>query len=225
MWRLHRRTGAPDALGGRTGTVGGRALSVLPSAALCALLCAAPAHAQVLSIGDDGAVVRHEGPAQYLSVDLTPHYIAVAAPGPAAAIRPAYEPRAAVAEAIRDSAQKLRLDPALLTAVAWQESRFRADALSAKGALGVMQLMPATARGLGVDPRDLRGNVEGGAAYLSGLLARYRGDLPMALAAYNAGPQAVERHGGQRFPETQAYVTAVLQRLALAGGPTERSPR
>jgi len=226
VWRLRRENGASDAPHGQTSLVRGRARRVLPFAASWVLLGAAvSARAQVLSIGDDGAVTRHAGPAQYLSADLTPRYIAPDAPPRAA--RPAAAPQAAVAAAIRDTAERLRLDPALLTAVAWQESRFRTDAVSAKGALGVMQLMPATARGLGVDPYDVKSNIEGGGAYLQGLLARYRGDLPMALAAYNAGPGAVERHGGQRFAETQAYVTAVLQRLAQppAGDPSKGTPR
>jgi soluble lytic murein transglycosylase-like protein len=98
-------------------------------------------------------------------------------------------------------------------AVGWRESRFQQDAISPKGAVGVMQLMPATARSLGVDPHDLAANIEGGAAYLAQLLRQFGGDVPLSLAAYNAGPGAVARfHGAPPFTETTAYVQAVLTR-------------
>jgi soluble lytic murein transglycosylase-like protein len=81
-----------------------------------------------------------------------------------------------------------------------------------------MQLMPRTARALGVNPWDSRDNYRGGAAYLGALMARYGGDLVLSLAAYNAGPGAVERYGGvPPFKETQAYVASVLGRLAAVG--------
>lgn len=77
--------------------------------------------------------------------------------------------------------------------------------------------MPGTARGLGVDPFDTRQNFEGGARYLAMLLRRYDGDIILGLAAYNAGPGAVDRYGGvPPYPETQAYVAAVLNRLSEA---------
>ncbi len=75
--------------------------------------------------------------------------------------------------------------------------------------------MPGTARALGVDPHDSRQNFAGGAAYLSGLLKRYDGDTVRALAAYNAGPGAVDRYGGvPPYKETRAYVAAILDRLS-----------
>ena len=83
-----------------------------------------------------------------------------------------------------------------------------------------MQLMPTTAKTLGVDPTDLRGNVDGGVAYLSRMLRRFEGDLPRALAAYNAGPEAVDRYRGvPPYAETQAYVKSVLSHLAVAASP------
>ncbi|HWM61070.1 MAG TPA: lytic transglycosylase domain-containing protein, partial [Rhizomicrobium sp.] len=86
---------------------------------------------------------------------------------------------------------------------------------SPKGARGVMQLMPGTARGLGVNAGDLSANVDDGAAYLAQMLDRFDGDIIKSLAAYNAGPEAVTRYGGvPPYPETQAYVSAVLGRLA-----------
>ena len=90
----------------------------------------------------------------------------------------------------------------------------RGGVVSAAGAIGEMQLMPATARALGVDPWDTRDNFRGGAAYLGGLVHRYDGDLIRALAAYNAGPGAVDRYGGvPPYRETQAYVAAIMNRL------------
>jgi soluble lytic murein transglycosylase-like protein len=106
------------------------------------------------------------------------------------------------------------LPEALLQAVIEVESNFNAGAVSAKGALGLMQLMPQTARHLGVaDARDPAANVDGGARYLKELLGRFGNDLPLALAAYNAGPAAVQRSGAiPQFSETQRYVPRVLVR-------------
>lgn len=113
---------------------------------------------------------------------------------------------------IQTAAQRNHLDPALLDAVIGQESGFRADVVSGAGAVGLMQLMPATARELGVsDPFDPAQNVEGGAKYLRSLLDRYDGRLDLALAAYNAGPGAVDRFGGvPPYRETQEYVSSVM---------------
>jgi hypothetical protein len=118
--------------------------------------------------------------------------------------------RALVAEAAR----RHGLDPALVLAVVSVESGFRPDAVSPKGARGLMQLMPATAASLGVaDPLDPTANVDGGARHLRGLVARYGGDLQKALAAYNAGEGAVDQHGGvPPYSETRSYVSKVLGR-------------
>jgi soluble lytic murein transglycosylase-like protein len=183
--------------------------------AAAALLAAGPAAAQVLEIRPDGGVVTYSGPAVYASEGVRS---LVAQPPPAAAPAPAE-----VSQAIRESAERHAVSAPLAEAVAWQESRFHQGAVSPKGAKGVMQLMPGTARRLGVDPGDLRANVEGGVTYLAQMLERFGGDLPRALAAYNAGPEAVAHYGGvPPFAETKAYVRAVLGRLgtgAVAMGP------
>lgn len=117
-----------------------------------------------------------------------------------------------------DAARRHGLDPDLVVAVAGVESGFRPTAVSPKGAQGVMQLMPGTARDLGVtDPLDPAANVDGGTRYLRDLLARFDGDLSKALAAYNAGPGAVARHQGvPPYRETQDYVKKVLRRYRPA---------
>jgi len=113
---------------------------------------------------------------------------------------------------IARAAGAAHVDPALVAAVARAESGFDPAATSACGARGVMQLMPATAQALGVaDPYDPAQNVRGGASYLRELLERFHGDVRLAVAAYDAGPGAVERYGGvPPYAETRAYVARVL---------------
>ena len=113
---------------------------------------------------------------------------------------------------IDDAARRYRIDPALLDSVIRQESGFRPDVVSSAGAVGLMQLMPGTARELGVsDPFDPAQNVEGGAKYLRSLLDRYDGRLDLALAAYNAGPGAVDHFGGvPPYRETREYVSSIM---------------
>jgi hypothetical protein len=113
------------------------------------------------------------------------------------------------------AARRHSLDPDLVQAVVAVESGFRPDAVSPKGAQGLMQLMPYTARALGVkDSFDPAANLDGGTRYLRALIKRYGGDVTRALAAYNAGEGAVARHGGvPPYPETLAYVRKVLERV------------
>ena len=108
------------------------------------------------------------------------------------------------------AARRAGVDPRLLTALVWAESDFQPDAVSHAGAVGLTQLMPGTARGLGVDPNDPVQNLDGGARYLRAQLDRF-GRVDLALAAYNAGPGRVAQAGGiPRITETQNYVTRVL---------------
>lgn len=107
--------------------------------------------------------------------------------------------------------------PALLAAVARQESGFNPSAVSSAGAQGLMQLMPSTAAGLGVNPYDPQQAVDGAARLLSGYLQQYNGSVPLALAAYNAGPGAVAQYGGvPPYAQTQAYVADITSSLGMA---------
>lgn len=117
----------------------------------------------------------------------------------------------ALTDVFNAAAREQNVDARLLAAVAHRESHFNASAISPVGACGVMQLMPATARYLGVSNIfDARENIFAGAKYLRTLLDTFNGDLDLTLAAYNAGPGAVQRYGGvPPFRETRAYVTAV----------------
>lgn len=122
------------------------------------------------------------------------------------------------AGAIEDAATRNGVDPRLLAALVWGESEFTPDAVSHAGAIGLTQLMPATADGLGVDPTDPIANLNGGARYLADMLREF-GSLELGLAAYNAGPGSVRRAGGiPSIPETQAYVPKVLGYYQVLGG-------
>lgn len=112
------------------------------------------------------------------------------------------------------AADKYGLPRALIRSVMAAESALVAEAISPKGAIGLMQLMPETARELGVDPHDPAQNVDGGARYLRDLLIRYDGGLRHALAAYNAGPAAVDRyHGIPPYSETLNYIARIERAL------------
>ena len=156
---------------------------------------AAPARAQVIEIADDGSAQVFSG-------------------GAGAA---GHRPRTRggvfnVNESLDRAAHDHGLDPGLLRAVAWQESRGSNSAVSDKGALGIMQLMPGTAAALGVDPSDPDANINGGATYLALQMAKF-GNVELALAAYNAGPGAVVRYGGvPPYRETRSYVSTIMQR-------------
>lgn len=178
--------------------------------AITALVLAGVAQAQVLQIGDDGEVVRFAGPTVFTADKAEPLTL------PAAPTTGEGDDE--VRRQITAAAAEMSLDPKLVEAVAWRESRFRQSARSKRGATGVMQLMPGTARDLGVDATDMVQNVRGGALYLRQMLSQFGGDVRLALAAYNAGPGAVRKHGGvPPYAETQDYVTAILGRMAVTG--------
>lgn len=188
------------------------------------VLATAPARADVLEIGADGAQWIAGGPVVMpaalatlpgeAGIEFTSDFSipdqAMADPARHAAAVPArYSAK------VHELAARFDLSPALIEALVWQESRWRENAVSHAGARGLAQLMPGTARYLGVNPDDPFANLEGGARYLREQLDRFDGDLERALAAYNAGPGRVERAGGiPRIRETQLYVTAILGRLA-----------
>jgi soluble lytic murein transglycosylase-like protein len=130
----------------------------------------------------------------------------------AASGAPAMVPPAQIDALVNDNAQAQSVDPALLKAIIANESGFNANATSNVGAQGLMQLMPGTASALGVsDSYDPTQNVAGGTKYIKQLLDRFGGDVRLAVAAYNAGPGAVEKYGDvPPYPETQNYVQNVL---------------
>lgn len=172
-----------------------------------------------------GSVVRLE--TQHGSMDLPAAHVVrfdqeeyvTPKPKPAEAATVA-QPATAVTltpeQVLAEAAVKHGLRPEFVKSVAAVESAFQESALSPKGAIGLMQLMPGTAADLGVDPRDPKQNADGGVRYLKELLLKYKNHadpVRMALAAYNAGPGAVDRHRNiPPYRETQAYVEKVLRK-------------
>ena len=178
-----------------------------------AAILSSPASAQLMEVHPDGSIANYAGP-----VATTAYGIRAIGPQPGTARHVTSNfvaDNRAVLASIQEAARRHQLSAQLVEAVAWQESHLRQNAMSPKGARGVMQLMPATARGLGVDAADLSANIDGGTAYLAQLMRRYDGDIVHTLSAYNASPSAVTRYGGvPPYAETRAYVAAVLDRLA-----------
>lgn len=131
---------------------------------------------------------------------------------PAASAAPAMVPPAEIERLVSSNASTWNVDPALVKAIIANESGFNANATSNVGAQGLMQLMPGTANGLGVtNAYDPAQNVWGGTKYIKGLLDRFGGDMRRAVAAYNAGPGAVEKYNGvPPYAQTQNYVQNVL---------------
>jgi soluble lytic murein transglycosylase-like protein len=198
----------------------GRLASCVVVGSLCV---AAPAHADVMEIGADGARwisgALASPPAAEIAADpevveLSADF-AVPPEAIADAARQAGVVPAVYAAKVSELARRFDLSPTLIEALVWQESRWRADAVSPVGARGLAQLMPGTARDLGVNPLDPFANLEGGARYLREQLDRFDGDIEKALAAYNAGPGRVIAAGGvPRIRETQGYVAAIMGRLS-----------
>ena len=198
------------------------------TAAVAGAACvfASPAAAQVMDIAPDGTVSVRQGsgaaewvivsPASDKTVDETgapivPSYAYTD-------VNPAPVPPQ-FAAALTQAASAANVSPALLAAVVWQESRWNPQAVSPKGAIGLAQLMPATARYLGVNPADPIQNLQGGARYLRQLLDQFDGNVEKALAAYNAGPGRVRSAGGvPAIAETRAYVSSIVRRISISTG-------
>ncbi len=191
--------------------------------ALSGLLVAMPqraAAAEVYSYVDAEGVLHFSNAptdGRYRKVTRTPGGTGVYRTAPQARVRPLLQqgatPLVRWREHIRLAADKYKLPEALLVAVMAVESNFDHQALSEKGAIGLMQLMPMTAKDMYVaDVWDPAQNIDGGARYLRVLANQYAGDMVKTLAAYNAGPEAVRRAGGSvpEIPETQEYVRRVL---------------
>lgn len=179
---------------------------------LCAL--AAPAQADVLEIGEEGHSWKAGGPPPEYGHFTAPPGVDGDAFEAALAQVPLTVPEFYRAH-VAGLAIKYELSPSLIDALVWQESRWRHEAISPVGARGLAQLMPGTAREMGVDIRDPMQNLEGGARYLRIQLNRFEGNLALALAAYNCGPERVARINAiPAIRETQLYVASIMGRLA-----------
>jgi soluble lytic murein transglycosylase-like protein len=195
----------------------------LCGAALCLAAASHAAKADVLEVGRSGAVFVRAS-----DKDVA-HYDASGMPEdapdvPAAALTMLASPAVPIAyqASLEKAAATAGISPSLLAALVWQESRWHPTAVSAKGARGLTQLMPGTARALAVDPNDANANLAGGARYLRSLLNRFDGNVERALAAYNAGPVRVLRAGGlPAIAETRAYVASIMERLDAGSAPLE----
>jgi soluble lytic murein transglycosylase-like protein len=196
------------------------------AAAAVAALFATPAEAQVIDIASDGTVSVRQGagaatwevvsPASDKTVDQNGQPI-VPAYAYSDVNPPPVPPQ--FATALKQAAVSANISPTLLAALVWQESRWNPQALSSKGAMGLAQLMPATARDLGVNAADPIANLSGGARYLRYLLDEFDGNVEKALAAYNAGPGRVRSAGGvPAIAETRNYVASIVRHISFSTG-------
>jgi soluble lytic murein transglycosylase-like protein len=189
--------------------------AVFGSFSLAIAPCAA--HADVFELTSGGNFVEISKPAWQPEPVVTDDiYVSQPIQLPVATAPGMSLPQSDVRQHIQVAAARYGINSALVDAVAWQESRYNPRARSSAGAIGVMQLMPGTARQLGVsNPHDVRQNVAGGAAYLRQQLERFGNNVPLALAAYNAGPGAVMKYGGiPPYRETQDYVRQIMRRMS-----------
>ncbi len=175
-------------------------------------MLAVPGRADVIQIESDGA--------RWVTGARASTFVSAALHGATPTLTPDAAPKAhpyipaLYLEKVEELSARYSLNPALIEALVWQESRWRERAVSHKGAIGLTQLMPGTARDMGVDPHDAMANLEGGARYLRIQLDRFDGNIVKALAAYNAGPERVARANGvPLIRETQNYVASIMRRL------------
>jgi soluble lytic murein transglycosylase-like protein len=185
------------------------------------LLLSSPGHAQLASYTDASGkrvFINGDSPKPRSGSSMnTPVARQAVSPTPAPAVSSPSQtistaaPNVQLDKIVNDAAARHQVDPALVKAVINTESGWNTDALSRKGAMGLMQLIPGPAQRFGVgDPYDPAQNIEGGTTYLKTLLDRYNGDLSKSLAAYNAGEGAVDKSNGVPwYPETRRYVQKV----------------
>ena len=204
----------------------GLSIAVQPLLVSLLLATAAPARADVMEIGAGGHAWIVGGPAAAQPVPNMPADVSGTADTAVELVQQApdlasfteVDPAAGPAawrDRVAQLAAKYDISPALLEAVVWQESRWNTGAVSPVGARGLAQLMPGTARQMGVNPNDPHANLEGGARYLRMQLDAFGGDVEKALAAYNAGPARVIRAGGiPAIRETRDYVASIMTRLS-----------
>jgi len=146
---------------------------------------------------------------------VAPAPVPPAAPEPVAPTPKSTDPKTLV----REAAVRNSLPPAFVASVAKAESAMKQSAVSPKGAIGVMQLMPGTAKALSADPTDTEQNIDAGTRLLRELLVKYDGDVVKALSAYNAGPGAVDKYKGMPpYRETQDYVNKVIRDYQKTSG-------
>ena len=192
----------------------------------CALFAltaiSSPAYSQVLEIAPDGTVFRRDGAgaATWEVADPSATQPVEEAnvpelPGEAITTVGSAQVPARYGAMVERAAGLAGISPALLSALVWKESRWNPGAVSPKGATGLTQLMPGTARELGVNPNDPFQNLVGGARYFRQVLETFDYDVEKALAAYNAGPDRVRKANGvPRIAETQMYVASIMKRAS-----------
>lgn len=175
-------------------------------------------------------ISSYEGSSNFQALVERQKSIAVVNTGSPTGVAGATKPPADISQMIQNASAQNGVDPSLISAVIKNESGFNPSATSPVGAQGLMQLMPGTAAGLGVsNSYDPQQNINGGAKYLRGLLDEFHGSLPMTIAAYNAGPGAVQKYGGvPPYAETKNYVNNVMasyesyrSQAALAAAPAQ----
>lgn len=194
----------------------GRPLVMIARAAF-ALVILVPAPPGIPSASAEALrLIDGEGVVHFTNVPGDPRYRGL--PGASATTSASDRPWVLYATEIHEISRQHDVDPALVQAVIRVESAFNPSAVSPKGAGGLMQLMPRTASALGVFDRfDPRENIRGGVRHLRYLLDRYRGNVTMAIAAYNAGEGAVDLHRGiPPYPETEQYVQRVLRQADVS---------